>query len=141
MTFANGAPQFSDLDFIARTVWGEARSQKPDGWAAVTWVIKNRVDHPGWWGRSIRDVCTKPNQFSCWNFGDPNRDKMIALDSHDTLLSQIRLVAQEVFAGRIPDPTCGAAFYHTRAVNPTWDNAMTMTAEIGDHFFYKEAVT
>lgn len=131
---------FDDLGIVARTVWGEARNQGPDGWAAVTWVIKNRADHPGWWGRSIREVCLRPQQFSSWNFGDSNRQQMLELDDNDQLLHLIRGVVERVFSNDIPDPTDGATYYHTRAVHPSWDQNMTKTASVGAHDFYKEAV-
>ena len=130
---------FSDTDLVARTIWGEARNQKPEGWAAIAWVIKNRTDHPGWWGRTVREVCLRPSQFSAWNFGDPNRQKMLSLDAGDNLLSRIRLVVQEVFRGALPDPTGGATHYRTLFVNPKWDDEMIKTAEIGAHVFFKEA--
>lgn len=131
-------PTISALDLVARTVFGEARNQSPEGWRAVSWTIKNRLDRPGWWGKTLPDICLKPKQFSCWNPGDPNYQKLLDLPDDDLLLSRIRLVVQEVFEGRAPDPTGGATHYHTIGVNPSWDDAMTETTVIGDHVFFKE---
>jgi len=61
-----------ELDILAKTLWGEARGEGREGLIAVAWVIKNRADNPGWWGKSIELVCLKPYQFSCWNADDPN---------------------------------------------------------------------
>ncbi|HEX9465659.1 MAG TPA: cell wall hydrolase [Alphaproteobacteria bacterium] len=129
----------SDLEVVARTVWGEARGEGPDGWAAVAWVIKNRAAHPGWWGHDLRSVCLKPAQFSSWTEGDPNRAKMLALPLDDPLLARIRAVVSDVLGGAVADPTGGALYYHTKSVQPTWDAAMTKTASIGAHEFFKEA--
>jgi hypothetical protein len=35
-------------------------------------VIRNRVQHPSWYGRNWFEVITKPYQFSSFNPGDPN---------------------------------------------------------------------
>lgn len=128
----------SDVDIVARTVYGEARGEGREGWIAVAWVIKNRADHPGWWGRTLRDVCTKPAQFSCWNFGDPNREKIIGLDAGDPLYRKIYGVVSEVVAASIPDPTAGATHYAEKTVHPEWESDMAQTAEIGNHVFFKE---
>lgn len=57
-------PDEADVEAIAKTLWGECRgvpytSHK----AAVVWCILNRVDEGGYFGSSIIEVVTKPNQF------------------------------------------------------------------------------
>lgn len=135
---ADLAPSFDDIGLVSRTVWGEARGESPEGWAAVAWVIKNRANHPGWWGRSVREVCLRPQQFSSWNIGDPNREKMIDLPDDDHELLAIRDVVEKVWSGEIADPTGGATFYHTQGCHPSWDTDMKMTATIGRHEFFTE---
>lgn len=58
-------PDEADVEAIAKTLWGECRgvpytSHK----AAVVWCILNRVDEGGYFGSSIIEVITKPNQFA-----------------------------------------------------------------------------
>lgn len=58
-------PDEADVEAIAKTLWGECRgvpytSHK----AAVVWCILNRVDEGGYFGNSIIEVVTKPNQFA-----------------------------------------------------------------------------
>lgn len=58
-------PDEADVEAIAKTLWGECRgvpytSHK----AAVVWCILNRVDEGGYFGNSIIEVITKPNQFA-----------------------------------------------------------------------------
>ena len=55
------------LAVMALTMAAEARSDGPAGMGAVGCVIRNRVEHPGWWGRDWLGVCLAPWQFSCWN--------------------------------------------------------------------------
>ena len=69
-----------DLDIAARTIWGEARGEGPEGMRAVAHVIANRATKGGWWGDTLWSVCLKPWQFSCWNLSDPNRQKLLDLD-------------------------------------------------------------
>lgn len=57
-------PDQADVEAIAKTLWGECRgvpytSHK----AAVIWCILNRVDEGGYFGSSIIEVVSKPNQF------------------------------------------------------------------------------
>lgn len=105
---------------VELTVWGEARGQGPDEWAAVIWVIRNRASRPSWWGRTMREVCLKRSQFSCWNERDPNRAKMLALPFGDPILVKIRAVLEQVMMGAIPDPTDGATHYAVTGLNPAW---------------------
>ena len=69
-----------DVKVLAQTIWGEARGEGKEGMEAVASVIVNRVDYPPkgkiWWGHTIEEVCKKPNQFECWNQGNPNRKLM-----------------------------------------------------------------
>ena len=87
---ADAGPDAPDaLDTLARTVWGEARGEGEAGMAAVAAVIRNRIDvsaaHGGkyWWGRDWISVCQARSQFSCWNPGDPNRAKLLAVDDSE----------------------------------------------------------
>lgn len=65
-------PNQEDVDAIAKTLWGECRgvpytSHK----AAVVWCILNRVDEGGYFGSSIIEVVSKPNQFVGYNANYP----------------------------------------------------------------------
>ena len=73
----------NDIDIMARTIYGEARSEPWLGQIQVGLVILNRVrmdlwndGNPDWWGEGIAAVCQKPLQFSCWNLHDPNLPKL-----------------------------------------------------------------
>ena len=44
------------IDLMARTMWGEARSEGVEGMRAVGHVIKNRRDQQTYFGTSIVDV-------------------------------------------------------------------------------------
>ena len=65
-------PDQADVEAIAKTLWGECRgvpyiSHK----AAVVWCILNRVDEGGYFGSSIIEVVSKPNQFIGYKANHP----------------------------------------------------------------------
>lgn len=121
-------------DYMARTLYGEARGEGARGMQAVANVIMNRVKAGGWYGASIKDVVLKPYQFSCWNSNDPNRN--IILNATPAQLAQARNIAERVISGELPDITGGAVNYHAKSVSPYWAASMTKTATIGNHIFY-----
>ncbi|HYH18042.1 MAG TPA: cell wall hydrolase [Azospirillum sp.] len=138
---AAGAPTDEAVDTLARTLWGEARGEPVRGIEAVAAVVVNRVRraerHGGhWWGGSIVAVCRKPFQFSCWNTGDPNRAKLLAVTAADPVFATCLRVARRAAAGLLPDPTGGATHYHRFGVHPSWATGHSPCAEIGRHLFY-----
>ncbi len=131
------------VDILARTIYGEARGELVRGREAVAAVIMNRVrlarQRQGyWWGASVEAVCTKPWQFSCWNAGDPNRDKLLAVGPENRAFQSCLRVARRAVEGRLIDPTGGATHYHARRVSPPWARGRAPSAEIGQHRFYND---
>jgi spore germination cell wall hydrolase CwlJ-like protein len=102
------------------TLFGEARGESQAGRTGVMWVIMNRALHPAWWGRTVRDVCLQPWQFSCWWNDDPDRDLTYAFalalgSSTDPIVAELAAIVDGVLGGTIPDPTGGACYYDTTA--------------------------
>lgn len=131
---------------LALTMWGEARNQGTEGMRAVGHVIKNRAEsnHPKMFGSGIEGVALAPKQFSAWNKGDPNRDKMLnigdlkpGMPGYDQWL-EAQNIAKKILQGRDADPTDGSLYYHTTAVNPAWAKNIDPVKKIGDHVFYNE---
>jgi Cell Wall Hydrolase len=63
---------FTGTFMLALAIYREARGEDLTGKVAVGCVIRNRVQHPGWYGRNWFAVITKPYQFSSFNVGDRN---------------------------------------------------------------------
>lgn len=126
----------NQTDYLARTIWGEARGEGTRGMQAVGNVILNRVKLGGWYGASIKDVVLKPHQFSAWNVGDPNREKM--LNATGAQLVEATKIAKQLQNGNLTDITGGATNYHATNISPSWAKKMTKTVQIGNHIFYKE---
>lgn len=66
----------SEVELIARTVWGEARGSSAMEQSAVVWCILNRVD--AGYG-TIEQVVTAPGQFAGYNKNYPISDSIKAL--------------------------------------------------------------
>lgn len=135
-------PSPEDVQLLAATMWGEARSEGEPGMRAVGHVMVNRVGPR--FGDDLRSVILAPKQFSAWNLNDPNRPLVMNPDRYakagedrQTWLIAQR-VAYEVLSGASIDPTSGSLFYHTRAINPTWARYGRGTRIIGAHIFYQD---
>ena len=141
-------PTADAVDVLARTLWGEARGEGEAGMIAVACVVLNRVRESQkiggrhWWGGDIVSVCRARAQFSCWNPGDPNRAKLLAVDLSDPELRLARKVAEDAVAGRLADSTFGATSYKVAALPwpYSWGHFRTPLVTIGRHAFYNLAV-
>lgn len=126
----------SDVDVLAKTLWGEARGEGLAGMNAVAAVIVNRVrarSYPS----TVKGVCLQPWQFSMWNPDDPNGEKAMTMREGDsTVYDQCLSVARNAIAGRVDDPTGGALHYAVTGLNPYWATGATVSATIGRHTFY-----
>ncbi|NHN93811.1 cell wall hydrolase [Acetobacter sicerae] len=125
-------------EIAARTAWGEARGDGPDGMHAVLNVIGNRVKQPSWWGHDIAGVCQRPWQFSCWNSDDPNRAKLLAVTEQNAQFAIALKLAGFLVAGTLSDITHGADHYYSVHITPPlWANCQKPTAHIGDQLFFR----
>jgi N-acetylmuramoyl-L-alanine amidase len=132
-----------DRDVLARTLWGEARGESLAGQIAVAWTIRNRVydgKSESWWGEGYAGVCQKPYQFSCWNKNDPN---YVYLSGAKQIpfreFAQAQIAADQVMAGKVPDPTGGATHYYatTMPKPPAWAVGAKQMLQLGRHVFLK----
>lgn len=131
-------PDLSDREVLAKTIWGEARSDGYVGMHAVCCTILNRAKRPGWWGKNIREVCLKRRQYSCWNAGDPNLQKMINVTETDKEYVVALEIADIALDGKLEDITNHSTHYHTKSIMPYWARSEEPVAIIGAHMFYRE---
>lgn len=132
-------PSFSH-QIAARTLFAEARGEPLIGQIAVAWVMTNRVhDERKRWGGMYATVCTWPRQFSCWNEGDPNRVKMLALPDDDPVLLNLLQIVENAASNQSDDPTNGAKFYYAASIpEPSWAKTMIFCGQFGSQKFFKE---
>jgi spore germination cell wall hydrolase CwlJ-like protein len=136
----------TDMDTLARTVWGEARGEHLLGQVAVAWVVTNRVivarkDRAKflWWGDRLQAVCLAPNQFSAWLPTDPNFEQLKATHLGVASFERAYGLAALVIGGSIADPTNGSTHYFADSIPaPSWTHAMDPRAKIGAHNFFRE---
>lgn len=137
----------NDILATTKTVIGEARGETLIGQAAVAWVIRNRAEHPRWWGGpSWESVCLDPWQFSCWNEDNPNKDFLLSLSMDDILSNQTYRLCMRTVIGvydkMVPDPTGKATHYVVSSwlddpdLRPAWADELTYVAKIGHHTFF-----
>jgi spore germination cell wall hydrolase CwlJ-like protein len=137
----------TEVDTLARTLWGEARGEGEAGMIAVAAVIRNRVDLSArlsgqhWWGHDWITVCRARGQFASWNPGDPNRAKLLTVTDTDPEFRLAKRIAADAIAGRIEDPTFGATAYRAadRPWPYSWGHFRLPLVEIGRHAFYNFA--
>lgn len=133
-----------DIDIWIRTGIGEARSERHLGKCAVMWVVLNRFRKQSWWGKTIKDVCLFPWQFSCWNENDPNR-KLIDEDriKESPSYATFKSIVDGILIGNVPDLTLGSCHFHTRHIQTpkAWYIDGKKPEPIGlidNHFFFKD---
>lgn len=135
-SFEKFAASASDVDALARTLYGEARGEGVAGMEAVASVILNRVFDRRWPDR-IKGVCLQSKQFSTWNFNDSNRRKALGVQVGDALFDKCLSISTRAFNGQLRDATGGANHFHTAAIDPSWNRRMNRTARIGAHIFWR----
>ncbi|CCQ72302.1 cell wall hydrolase [Magnetospira sp. QH-2] len=142
--FEDEADYERQVDILARTLYGEARGEPPEGAEAVASVIMNRVlrgrrrRNGYWWGETVEEVCQKPWQFSCWNEDDPNRDKIEKVGPGNPIFDRCLWVARRAVDRKLKDRTFGATHYHAMGIDPHWAFGREACALIGHHLFYND---
>lgn len=125
-------------EIAAATVAMEASGEGEDGLRAVAYVLVNRMKD-GRWGDNLASVALAPEQFSCWNTHDPNRQRIAKMKNADPLLlSAINYLNGAL--GDVPDPTMGATHYYSVDMPkpPLWALSGNFLVQIGKHRFYNK---
>lgn len=127
------------IDVAARTIFGEARRESSLTRLAIAEVIYNRaMRHSPTFGLSVEEVCRQPDQFSCWNPGDPHRTKTLSISLADPEIAECLTIARDLVAGRVGGLTLGADRYHHRRVSPSYSRDRTPCAQIGTYVFFND---
>lgn len=133
-------PTDKEVDLLTRVVWGEARGEKPQYQSAIVHTIINRAEHPKKrYGVTFSDILIRPNAYSCMNPNDPNYPKLLSLSKNSPEYKKINEVVLNTILSRMNggmDPTDGATHYHTKDVNPKWNQAASSMFTLGSHKFW-----
>lgn len=122
-----------DLMCLAEAVYFESKNEPKRGQRAVAHVIVNRTKNE----RFPSTVCGVINQryrHTCQFSYKCDGKKDIPKNNEDYLLA--REIAEDVLEGD-RDNTAGALYFHNNTVRPIWAKKSRMTAEIGNHKFYR----
>lgn len=112
-----------DLDYLAHTIYGEARGESFEGKVAVAAVVLNRADS-GQFGNNIKEVFFQMGAFSAV------RDGQYYLQPDDASYA----AAREALNGW--DPTNGAIyFWNPNTATDGWVYTRTVIKAIGNHVF------
>lgn len=135
----------TDVDVLARTIYGEARGEGENGMIAVANVVMNRVRRQNYLtgyvysgnmsSPSIAATCKKSNQFSCWF--DTQLPIITSVTTADPTFARCKEIAQMAKSGLLLDITNNADHYHTNYVNPSWSIGKKPVTVIGKHLFYR----
>lgn len=125
----------SSKEVLARTIYGEASNQPPEGQRAIANVIQNRVKLQGWMGKTFREVCLKPFQFSCWLSG-PNRDRLMRATEKEPVYAECLKIASLAINGQLKDITEGATHYKVIGTPAKWAEEKKPVVVLGSHEFY-----
>ena len=131
--------RLADMDTLARTIYGEARGEQPLGRWAVGRTVVNRWKSGKWFSaKYIAEVCQMPWQYSCWNRGDPNREKLLNATYDDRLLAECMEAAAKAINGAphlwLTDDVCHYHADHIRT--PNWAEGKTPAGRLGNHLFF-----
>jgi len=127
---AQDAPEADTVACVAEAVYFEARGTSATSQAAVAHVILNRAESaefPDTPCAVVEDEC----QFSYQCDGRPERM------THAGDRAEAYRTAEAVLAGKAPDPTHGALFFHAARIEPGWFETRARTGAIGGHIFYR----
>lgn len=140
MNLYSGYDNYSDQDLLALAIWREARNQPHEAKLGVGMSIRNRVQHPRWWGRTYNQVILDKWQFSSFDPSDPNSNKFPSPDLDWNAYLDAEDCATSVLAGAA-DNTQGAVSYFDRSLDshpPAWASSPQFqhSADIGNFHFY-----
>lgn len=136
----------TDRDWIATTLFGEARGETTAGRLAVASVLHNRLVSRRW-GASYEAVCTAPKQFSCWNANDPNLPLLKQIIERieagetwaDPVLAECYWIADGLLSGALRPQVRQATHYYAAWMKqpPKWAKDGEFVGAIGQHLFFQ----
>jgi spore germination cell wall hydrolase CwlJ-like protein len=138
--FVSDADPSSDYDraltCLTQAISYEAGNEPTEGQYAFAQVVLNRVRHPAY----PNTVCGVVYQGSMRKTGCQftfTCDGSLKRGRSAASLSQARIVAEQVLAGRSSALVGGATHYHADYVSPYWAPSLVKVATIGAHIFYR----
>ena len=126
-----------EVGLLALVIWREARGEGELGMRAVAWTVRNRVEHPTWWGTDYGSVIAKREQYSSMTHaGDPQLSRFPLAD--DASFAQALEIAYAIVNDEpIGNPVATAdSFYDTSIAAPNWATPDCYVGTVGRIRFY-----
>ena len=126
----------NDVETVTLTLLGEARSEGEVGIYAVACVIQQRQLERH---LSPANVCIQRKQFSCWN-GQKVKDlKRQVEGTPKNIVAYAVKIAKQLVSGETLNRTIvgSANHYCVSTLNPYWVKGHQLSAQVGNHKFYK----
>jgi spore germination cell wall hydrolase CwlJ-like protein len=131
------ADQTTAEEFIlALCIYRESAGEPDEGKLAVGCTVRNRVQHPKWWGNDYYSVITARWQYSSITApGDPTLIKYPKWV--DPTFQKCITVARLVIDGTAEHPFPGADSYYSDVIAaPKWATMDKFVGQIGHHIFF-----
>jgi len=131
--------EWSDIEVIAGTIYGEASGESRNGKIAVGMTIRNRKNNPGKWGTGWKGVCQQKDQFVCWQDGNKSRIEA-AHEQNNSTWKECMGVATDIYSGKVFDVGLSGqpTNFYSGIKKFSWANSMTYIGTIGGHKFYND---
>jgi hypothetical protein len=133
--------QAYEISLLALTLYREARGESYEAKIAVAHTVKNRLDHPGWWGNDWISVLTRKWQYS--SLTDPN-DKQLTTwpKASDAAFAECLTIAERAVTGVSNSSLKGIDSYYDDSLQgdqrPKWakEHPERFVGKIGRLNFY-----
>jgi spore germination cell wall hydrolase CwlJ-like protein len=117
------------VDYLARTLWAEARGEGSTGLKAVLSVILNRAKNDP---NKITSVLRQPHQFESWNNGVPSKGS-------GDLWNYIVGISNQAVNGSFSPTVPYVSFFNPKKAQPSWayqnGKLVEPHVQIGNHVF------
>jgi len=102
--------QHPDLDILSRMIWGEARGCNDETMIRMGYTAINRQSKG--WDSDLRTIILKPEQYSCFNPDDVNKEKVWNAEKiNPAEWERSKEIAEGILRRTISDPSGGATSY------------------------------
>ncbi len=135
--------------FLARILFGEARSLSSDEQIEIGYTLKNRAERRS--DKSIRKMLSLTDKwgnhaYSCMNVHDPNREKILNPRGYESLEVFDRCLdaARAVLADEHTELNFGQTHYAPHSFHPRWEHEVRALGRLPTsegtsyHTFYKK---
>lgn len=125
--------KMTDEIIIAATLFAEAGGEPWAGKIMVAEVMLNRAK-----GRTLRQVCLEPRQFSCWNDRRSMLRNIPAMQKTAAWADCLRL-ARTIMQPGYKVTSSATHYANLKLCSPQWVKGMVLVGAVGAHTFFREA--